>query len=384
MMKIHQPTADVELATVGERQQTREFRELLEAAETYVRARIEDRYLDLQAWSREAVRHYLQAEARSFVSDWRIRVDAEGIQLIGAALINEILGLGPLESLLADASVEDILVDGPERVMLTRTGGVPTNAGIRFNNELHLLRTIRKLLAPLGLCVDERHPLIEVRLPDGAELTVAVAPVSAGAPLLSIHRGHIRPLTPNELQQLAPYDPLSMELLATAVRRRQNLLVTGAAGTGKTAMASFLAGHIPPGERILTLESRRGLDLAQDDTIRLVAAGNIDPVNLLRIGLRMRPDRLVVDLGAALCAPLWAGMGREGFACIASKEARSPQAALAELGEAAKAFDLVAHLVRLATGRCLVAAIVEVNNHETARPLFLHPELPGSALPDFA
>lgn len=216
------------------------------------------------------------------------------------AVVDEALGLGPLEPLLRDPSVTEIMVVGPQRVFVERAGRL-TEAAVRFHDEPHLLHVIDRILAPLGRRIDEASPMVDARLPDGSRVNAVIRPLALDGPALTIRRFAAEPLTGADLVRLGTLDERLLELLAAAVAARRNILVTGGTGSGKTTTLAALAALIPPGERVVTIEDAAELRIPLPHVVRLESRppslegrGAVPIRALVRNALRMRPDRIIV------------------------------------------------------------------------------------------
>ncbi|MDO8184632.1 CpaF family protein [Conexibacter sp. JD483] len=209
-------------------------------------------------------------------------------------------GLGPLEPLLADTTVDEVMVNGPERVWVERAGQIEeTDAA--FASERELRHAIERILAPLGRRVDEAAPLCDARLPDGSRVNVVIPPLALDGPLLTIRRFRRRGFDPDDLVAAGTIDRSLHDFLRACVRARLTLLVSGGTGSGKTTTLGALSCFIPQGERIVTIEDAAELRLRQPHVVRLEARppslegrGEVTIRRLVRNALRMRPDRIVV------------------------------------------------------------------------------------------
>src|SRR4051794_31970788 len=306
-------------------------------------------------------------------------------------------GLGPLEPLLADPDVDEILVAGTAPAWIERRGRLePTTA--RFGSEADLRHAIERILSPLGRRVDEAEPLCDARLPDGSRVNVVVPPLALDGPVLTIRRFRRRGFTPDELVANGTLTAPLAELLARAVRRRCNLLVCGGTGSGKTTTLNALSSFIDAGERVVTIEDAAELRLRQPHVVRLEARppnlegrGEVTIRRLVRNALRMRPDRIVVGEGRgpeALDMLTALSTGHDGSLCTI--HAGTPTEALrrvetlalmADVGlphtalreQVADAFDLVVCQARAADGsrRVIeVAEVVRVAGGPAARELY--------------
>src|SRR6476646_807201 len=293
-------------------------------------------------------------------------------------------GLGPLEPLLRDPEVEEVMVSGCAPAWVERRGRLEPTA-VRFATEHELREVIERILAPLGRRVDESEPLCDARLPDGSRVNVVVPPLALDGPVLTIRRFRRRGFTPEELvANGAPTAPLA-ELLARAVRRRCNLLVCGGTGAGKTTLLNALSSFIDPGERVVTIEDAAELRLRQPHVLRLEARppnlegrGEVTIRRLVKNALRMRPDRIVVgevrgpealDMLTALSTghdgslcTVHAGSAAEALRRLETlalmADVGLPHAALRE--QVADAFDLVVCQARTSDGGRRVIALAEV------------------------
>ena len=226
---------------------------------------------------------------------------SEGERATLARLVTErSLGLGPLEPLLADPDVEEVMVNGPGRVWVERRGAIePTD--VAFACEADLRHAIERILAPLGRRVDEAEPLCDARLADGSRVNVVLPPLALDGPLLTIRRFRAGGFGPDELVANGTLDPALHDLLAACVRARMTILVSGGTGSGKTTTLGALSSFIPDDERIVTIEDAAELRLRQPHVVRLEARpaslegrGEVTIRRLVRNALRMRPDRIVV------------------------------------------------------------------------------------------
>jgi pilus assembly protein CpaF len=293
-------------------------------------------------------------------------------------------GLGPLEPLLADAAVDEVMVNGGGSVYVER-GGRLESAGTGFAGAAELMHAIERILAPLGRRVDQASPLCDARLPDGSRVNVVIPPLAVDGPCLTIRRFRRGGFALAELVDNGTLPAALAEQLADAVRARRTVLVSGGTGCGKTTTLGALSGAIPAGERIVTIEDAAELRLRQPHVVRLEArppnvegAGEVTIRQLVRNALRMRPDRIVVGEvrgGEALDMLMALNTGHDGSLCTV--HANSPEEALRRIevlalmagvglphaavrAQVADAFDLVVHQARLSGGGRRVTAVAEV------------------------
>ena len=220
-------------------------------------------------------------------------------QLI-SELQNEILGLGPIEPLLADPSITEILVNGYDKVFIERRGRLEL-VPIQFNNDEHLLRIIDKIVSRVGRRIDESSPMADARLPDGSRVNAIIPPIALDGPTLSIRRFSVVPLKIDDLIEKRALTKGMAEFLAAMVRAKTSILISGGTGSGKTTLLNILSCFIPEGERIITIEDTAELQLQQSHVVRLETRpqniegkGEIPMRALVRNSLRMRPDRIVL------------------------------------------------------------------------------------------
>jgi pilus assembly protein CpaF len=293
-------------------------------------------------------------------------------------------GLGPLEPLLRDPTVDEVMVNGTGPVWVERAGRLE-RTGVAFGSESELRHTIERILAPLGRRVDEATPLADARLPDGSRVNAIVPPLALDGPVLTVRRFRPRGFTPQELVEAGTLTEELRSFLAEAVRRRMNVLVSGGTGSGKTTTLNALSAFIPEGERIVTIEDAAELRLQQPHVVRLEARpanlegrGEVTIRALVRNALRMRPDRIVVgevrgpealDMLSAMTSghdgslsTVHAGSPEEALRRVETlalmADVALPHAAVRE--QLAGALDLVVHQARESGGGRRVVEVSEV------------------------
>jgi pilus assembly protein CpaF len=294
-------------------------------------------------------------------------------------------GLGPLDPLLADPTVDEVMVNGPSDIYVERAGLVEPADGARFESEPALMHAIERILTPLGRRVDAASPLCDARLPDGSRVNVVIPPLALSGPCVTIRRFRRGGYSLEDLVALGTLDAEWAGLLAERVRERASILVSGGTGSGKTTTLNAISGAIPDGERIVTIEDAAELQLRQSHVVRLEARppnlegrGEVTIRMLVRNALRMRPDRIVVGEvrgGEALDLLQALNTGHEGS--LSTIHANSPVDALRRLEtlalmanvglphaavreQATSAVDVIVHQARLRDGRRAVESIVEV------------------------
>ena len=219
---------------------------------------------------------------------------------IEAELLDEVFGLGPLEPLLADLTISDILVNDKNHVFIER-GGMLQQVDTAFRDDRHLLQIIDRIVSRVGRRVDESSPMVDARLPDGSRVNAIIPPLALDGPALSIRRFGTGPLAANQLVELKSISPEMMEVLAAAVRARISILISGGTGAGKTTFLNILSQNIPKTERIVTIEDAAELRLGLDNIVRtetrppnVEGNGAVRQRQLLINSLRMRPDRIII------------------------------------------------------------------------------------------
>jgi pilus assembly protein CpaF len=309
-------------------------------------------------------------------------------QLVGE-LTDDILGHGPLERLLADDSITEIMVNGPYEVWIERQGTL-YRTDVRFTDDSHLRRIIVKMVAQAGRRVDEANPMVDARLGDGSRVNAVLPPLSLGGPLLTIRKFPKRRLDAGDLGRLGTLTRETVDFLDRCVTARLNVLISGGTGTGKTTLLNVLSGSIPETDRVVTIEETAELQLHQRHVLRLEARtrnaegeGEITIRELVRNSLRMRPDRIIVGevRGAEALDMLQAmNTGHDGSLC--TLHANTPRDALARLEtmvlmagydlpvrairqQVSSALDLIVHLARVRDGSRRVTAISEVLRMES-------------------
>src|SRR5580700_10079427 len=254
----------------------------------------------LEKLPEDEMRGHIQQLVAQYVLTERLALNTKELNDFVLEILDEMTGLGPLEPLLKDETVNDILINGHECVYVERRGVLgPT--GVRFKDEAHLLRIINKIVSAVGRRVDESHPMCDARLLDGSRVNVAVRPVAIDGPLMSIRKFSKKPLNLNKPVDVGALRPQMAELLAAAVRARVTLIISGGTGSGKTTMLNALSAFISEKERLLTIEDAAELQLQQPHVGRLETRppsiegkGEIRQRDLVKNALRMRPDRVIL------------------------------------------------------------------------------------------
>ena len=335
-----------------------------------------------------AVRDRVIADIRGHLSreqgisrDDRDRLEAE--------IADDILGHGPLERLLADDSVTEIMVNGPFDVWVERQGRLYETT-VRFKDESHLRRIINKMVAQVGRRIDESSPMVDARLPDGSRVNAVIPPLSLSGPLVTVRKFSRQRLDMTDLVRLGTLSTETVEFLQRCILAGLNILISGGTGSGKTTLLNALSTAIPDADRIVTIEDAAELRLNQRHVLRLEARpkniegeGEIAIRELVRNSLRMRPDRIIVGevRGSEALDMLQAmNTGHDGSLCTV--HANAPRDALARVEtmvlmagyelpvrairqQVASALDMIIHLERVEDGSRRVTAITEVGRMES-------------------
>ncbi|MGE5489674.1 MAG: CpaF family protein [Actinomycetota bacterium] len=301
---------------------------------------------------------------------------------------HEVLGLGPLEPLLADPTVSDILVNGANQIYVERFGRLE-KCDIRFASNEHLMKIIDKIVSRVGRRVDELSPMVDARLPDGSRVNAIIPPLALDGPLLSIRRFAVVPLKMEDLLKKKSLTPEMAELVAGLVRARLNVLVSGGTGTGKTTMLNILSGYISHNERIVTIEDAAELQLQQPHVARLETRppniegkGEVTQRALVRNSLRMRPDRIILgEIRGAEVMDMLQAMNTGHDGSMATIHANTPRDALTRLEnmmamagmslppkamrhQISSALTAIVQIARLSDGKRKMVSIQEITGME--------------------
>ncbi|WP_435100885.1 CpaF family protein [Arhodomonas sp. AD133] len=338
--------------------------------------------------SEREARAQIQRASESLMAEEALPFNASVRQRIVKELQDEILGLGPLEPLLADPGVSDILVNGPSTVYVERNGKLELT-DVRFDSERHLRTIIDRIVSGVGRRIDESSPMVDARLSDGSRVNAVIPPLAIDGAMLAIRRFAVDRLTVDNLVELGTITRSVADVLHAVVRARLNVLVSGGTGAGKTTMLNVLSGFIPHSERIVTIEDSAELQLQQPHVVRLETRppniegrGEVGARDLVRNSLRMRPDRIIVgevrgaealDMLQAMntghdgsLTTIHANMPRDALTRIESMVAMSgvnlPQRPLR--AQVASAIDVVLQVERQEDGRRRLVSVQEINGLE--------------------
>jgi pilus assembly protein CpaF len=351
--------------------------------------RVDARQLD--AMPRAERRLRVREEAMSLLREQGHMLPQNALADVVNAVSDAVVGMGPIEFLLKDPEVTEVMVNGPDDVYVERKGRIERVADRLFEGEEAVLHVIERIVAPLGLRVDATSPWVDARLPDGSRVHAIVPPLSLCGPVLNVRKFSSVPLGPNDLLEHRTIGPRMLGFLAACVRGRMNIVISGGTSSGKTTLLGVLSSFVPPEERLITIEDAAELRLAQPHVIGLESRpatvegrGEVTVRDLVRNALRMRPDRIVVGEvrgGEALDMLQAMNTGHDGS--LSTAHANSARHALWRLetmalmsdvdlpvahvrAQVASAIDVVVHTARLRDGRRVVFQIAAVDELDGA------------------
>jgi pilus assembly protein CpaF len=335
----------------------------------------------------EALRDRVLADVRDQLAQ-ETGISRDDRQRIALDIADDILGHGPLEKLLADDSVTEIMVNGPHEIWIERQGRL-YETPVQFNDESHLRRIVNKMVAQVGRRIDEGSPMVDARLPDGSRVNAIIPPLSLSGPLVTIRKFGKKRLTLDDMIKIGTLSQETVEFLQRCIRAELNMLISGGTGSGKTTLLNALSAAIPDTERIVTIEDAAELLLNQRHVLRLESrpkdlAGENEVAirELVRNSLRMRPDRIIVgEVRAAEALDMLQAMNTGHDGSLSTVHANSPRDALARVEtmvlmggvdlpvraireQVSSALDAIVHLERLEDGSRRVTSISEVQRME--------------------
>ena len=369
-------------------------RHTLSALEKEWKLRVHDRLLKIldlalittidEAVAREQIR----TTGQRVLEDESAPLNVEQRRRVLKQIEDEVMGLGPLEPLLADTKVADILVNGANQVYVERRGQLELT-DIRFNDDQHLLNIIDRIVSSVGRRIDESSPMVDARLKDGSRVNAIIPPLAIDGPMLSIRRFAVERLNMDELIEYGSISPQAAEVLKAVVRGRLNVLISGGTGAGKTTLLNVLSGYIPESERIVTIEDSAELQLQQPHVVRLETRppniegrGEVTQRDLVRNSLRMRPDRIVVgEVRGPEALDMLQAMNTGHDGSLTTVHANTPRDALSRIEsmvsmtgisfpmkvlreQIASAINVVVQIARHEDGRRRMVSVQEVNGME--------------------
>ena len=345
---------------------------------------LEEEEQNLLDGARSRLQQFVSQHIAVYIRTQQLAFSRYEQDLLAEELVDELIGFGPLEALLADPSITEILVNGPHRIFVERKG-VLQQIDARFVDDAHLLRVIQRILAPVGRRLDESSPMVDARMLNGSRINAVIPPIAIDGAALSVRKFRQDMLRSVDLLASRSLDKAMLDFLQRAVEQRCNILVSGGTGTGKTTILNMLSQLVSPRERIVTIEDTAELQLKHDHVVRLETRpanadghGGIAARELVKNALRMRPDRLILGeiRGSEVLDVLMAmNTGHDGS--MTTLHANNAQDALLRLESlvgmagitvaertlrqtVCSAVDVVVQLVRLADGRRCISEILEV------------------------
>ena len=336
----------------------------------------------------DKARAEIRAATNNLIAEESAPLSLRQRQRVVKAIEDEVLGLGPLEPLLADKTVSDILVNAYDKIYVERQGKLePTNAS--FTDHGHLMNTIDRIVSAVGRRIDESSPMVDARLKDGSRVNAIIPPLAIDGAVLSIRRFAVELLTMSSLVELGTVTAEIAQLLEGIIRARLNVIVSGGTGAGKTTLLNILSGFIPDNERIVTIEDSAELQMQQPHVVRLETRpaniegkGEVGARNLVKNALRMRPDRIIVgEVRGAEALDMLQAMNTGHDGSLTTIHANSPRDALSRVenmvsmsgitfpikalrSQVASAVDVVVQVSRLEDGKRKIVSVQEINGME--------------------
>jgi pilus assembly protein CpaF len=342
----------------------------------------------LRALNKDGVREQLGVNIERIVRDEGIPLNSGERDRLIEEVLDEVFGLGPLEALMKDPTISDIMVNGPDSIYVERHGKV-VETSVRFKDTAHVRTIIDRIVSNIGRRIDDSSPIVDARLGDGSRVCAVIPPLSLNGPVMSIRRFGKRLLTVDDLIRLDTFTPGIIDFLAGAVKARLNIVVSGGSGSGKTTMLNTLSRFIREEERVVTIEDTAELQMQQEHVVRLETrpiniegAGAITQRDLVINALRMRPDRIIIgecrgaeamDMMQAMntghdgsMTTTHANTGRDAFSRLETMVMMASQSIPDRVIRQmlASAVNLVVHCARLTDGTRKVVSIAEVTGVE--------------------
>ncbi|MGB0956012.1 MAG: CpaF family protein [Panacagrimonas sp.] len=364
------------------------YQELKRTLHKSLIAYIDERNLDIDGWDAARLERFVLEQVRQYVVQQRLPVNARETETLARDARDELMGFGPIQGLVEDDSVDDIVVNGPGKVFIEREGRL-SSAPLRFVDDNHVIRVIQRILAPIGRRVDESAPMVDARLPDGSRVNAIIPPIALDGPCLSIRKFRKQALTADDLVRSGSASQAALDYLQKRVDQRANLIVIGGTGSGKTTFLNLLSQWIPAAERVVTIEDAAELRLKHEHVVRLeTRPPNLEGQravtarDLVRNALRMRPDRIVVGevRGDEVLDMLQAmNTGHDGS--MTTLHANTPKDAVHRLellaafagfsgneatfrGQVLAAIHLIVHVARLPSGERRLMSVAELTGQD--------------------
>jgi pilus assembly protein CpaF len=319
-----------------------------------------------------------------FARDERIALNSSELEELGASIYDEMVGLGPIEPLLKDETISDILINGPFQIYAERRGELELTP-VRFRDNDHLLRIVSRIVAGVGRRIDESQPMVDARLPDGSRVNAAIAPVAIDGAAVSIRKFSKKPLTLEKLVEVGAMPAAVAEFLYGASRARVSTVISGGTGSGKTTLLNALSAAISEGERLITIEDAAELQLQQPHVVRMETRppniegkGEIRQRELVKNALRMRPDRVILgEVRSEEAFDMLQAMNTGHEGSMATIHSNNPREAISRLeqmvamgglnlgpdavrAQIASAIGMVVQVMRLSDGKRKLTHVTEI------------------------
>jgi pilus assembly protein CpaF len=390
-MVTQQPTAtrwtEFQRAGAGVNQRTQALEELRHKMHQFVISELGPILYD-QRISEADLRKQVEEQLHRALGQERLALTAQERQSVVQSVFDDVLGYGPIDVLLRDPAINEVMVNGPDHIYVERNGKI-VQTDVRFVDEGHVRRIIDKIVSQVGRRVDEATPMVDARLPDGSRVNVIIHPLAIGGPFMTIRRFAADPYQVHDLVTFGTITEQVANFIDACVRGRLNVVVSGGTGTGKTTMLNVLSSFIPPDERIITIEDAKELQLQQPHVLccearpsNIEGKGEVTIRDLVRNSLRMRPDRIVVgEVRGAEALDMLQAMNTGHDGSITTVHSNSPRDTLSRVEtmslmagmdlpvrvireQMASALDLIVHLTRLRDGTRRVTHVSEVMGME--------------------
>jgi pilus assembly protein CpaF len=391
MVTQQQPSAtrwsEFQRAGAGVNQRTQALEDLRQKMHQFVISELGPILYD-QRISEADLRKQVEEQLHKALAQERLALTAQERQGVVQSVFDDVLGYGPIDTLLRDVAINEVMVNGPEHVYVERNGKIVLT-DVRFVDENHVRRIIDKIVSQVGRRVDEATPMVDARLPDGSRVNVIVHPLAIGGPFMTIRRFAADPYQVHDLVSFGTLTEQVANFIDACVRGRLNIVVSGGTGTGKTTLLNVLSSFIPPDERIITVEDAKELQLQQPHVLccearpsNIEGKGEVTIRDLVRNSLRMRPDRIVVgEVRGAEAIDMLQAMNTGHDGSITTVHSNSPRDTLSRVEtmslmagmdlpvrvireQMSSALDLVVHLTRLRDGTRRVTHVSEVMGME--------------------
>jgi pilus assembly protein CpaF len=390
-MVTQQPTptrwTEFQRAGAGVNQRTQALEDLRQKMHQFVISELGPILYD-QRISEADLRKQVEEQLHKALAQERLALTQQERQSVVQSVFDDVLGYGPIDVLLRDPAVNEVMVNGPDHIYVERNGKI-VQTDVRFVDEGHVRRIIDKIVSQIGRRVDEATPMVDARLPDGSRVNVIIHPLAIGGPFMTIRRFAADPYQVHDLVTFGTITEQVANFIDACVRGRLNVVVSGGTGTGKTTMLNVLSSFIPPDERIITIEDAKELQLQQPHVLccearpsNIEGKGEVTIRDLVRNSLRMRPDRIVVgEVRGAEAIDMLQAMNTGHDGSITTVHSNSPRDTLSRIEtmslmagmdlpvrvireQMSSALDLVVHLTRLRDGTRRVTHVSEVMGME--------------------